>query len=101
MEGGSCGQRPEFLAWRVVEKVVEMDHGDHHTSDAGPTIGEVVASGLGIQAECRCGHGRTIDPRHVCASPGIDATDLGSILRCSVCGARGLATWVAPLVRAQ
>lgn len=66
-----------------------------------PSIAEVKAHGLGILAACGCGHSRVLDPARVCASPAIDVVALGSLLRCSKCGAKDLATSPAPLLGAD
>ena len=67
-----------------------------------PTLAEIRTAGLGVRAECGCGHHRTIDPRRVCAPSAIDLAAFGALLACSKCGQEGLSAFsVAPLDRTQ
>ena len=59
-----------------------------------PTVAEISGRGLAIRASCSCGHCKEIDPSKVCISPIADIIELGNILKCSRCGARGLDTMV-------
>lgn len=66
-----------------------------------PTLAEVKAHKLGVLAACACGHSRVLDPARVCAPAALDVVALGSLLRCSKCGATDLSTIPSPLPGAE
>lgn len=74
-----------------------MHDGGQHLGDvAEPTVVEIRSNNLAIMAACSCGHARIVEPSRVCVPPLTLIGDVGRLLRCSKCGARGLTTRVAP-----
>lgn len=61
-----------------------------------PTVQEIAASKLRVRASCQCGHSRDLHPDRICISQATEVSDVGSVLKCSKCGTRGLSTRVAP-----